>query len=142
MIEYPAVNIRQALRLYKKGWGCKRISYIIGCYPSTVKRWVEKAGLDKHPGPAHPKALRKKLIAEYQRRTDMSLERLAREHGVGHESLRRWLRDAKVPIRSQRPTMFNRDAILADIKEGLPKGDIASRHGCSESWVYRIQAGH
>jgi len=145
--EYTSSDRRTAIRYYKKGWGCLRISQIIGCYPSTIKRWIERAiedgepGLEKHPPPNYPEKMKRRIIAEYLKRTDLSLDKVAKKNHIGPHTLHRWLEAAGVTTRGTRPAMYDRDAILVDILAGMKKKDIAAKHKCSESWVYRVQSG-
>jgi len=144
--EYTAADRKTAIRLYKKGWGCLRISHIIGCYPSTIKRWIEEAiakgeEIEKHPSPNYSEKFKKKVIAEYLKREDLSLDKVAKQNEIGPHTLHRWLEGAGVATRPTKPPMYDRDAIIADIEAGMKKADIAAKHGCSESWVYRVQSG-
>ena len=145
--EYTETDRKTAIRLYKKGWGCLKVSQVVGCYPSTIKRWIEHAiasgtpGLEKHPSPAHPEKFRKKVIAEYLARTDQSLKKVAVANGISHHTLHRWLEREGIMTRSCRPKIYSHKKILEDIKSGMKKKDIAAKYGCSESWVYRVQAG-
>lgn len=146
--EYSDAEKRQAIRLYKTtDWGCLKISQVIGCYPSTIKRWVEKAinrgepGLKKKPPPNYPEKFKKQVISEYLDRKDLSLRQVAEKNEISEHTLHRWLFDAGILTRGAKPVKYDRDAILEDIKSGMQKKDIAAKHGCSESWVYRVQAG-
>jgi transposase-like protein len=139
--EYSKADRSQALRLYKNGWGQLRIANVIGCYPSTVHRWLKDAKVKTRPGPSYSEKFRKKVIAEYLERTDLSMLKVARKNKVCQQTLHRWLDEAKVTSRSTRPCVYDREAIVADIEAGMKKADIAKKHGCSESWVYRVQAG-
>lgn len=141
--KYPTAVRKQAIRLYDKdGWGCKKIADTIGCTPSTVRKWIDQAGIHRHDGPAYSKEFREQVIADYQASDHMSLDNLAKEYEIAPHTLHRWLRDAGIRTRPQRPRVHDRDAILADLKAGvLTKREIAEKHGCSESWVYRVQRG-
>lgn len=134
---------KQAIRLYEKeGWGFKKIADVIGCTITTVRKWIDDAGIDHHPGPSYTKAFREQVIADYQASDHMSLDALAKEYEISPATLHRWLRQAKVKTRPQRPRVHDREKILEDLKSGeLTKKEIAEKHGCSESWVYRVQRG-
>lgn len=139
---YTEVERATALRLYKEGWGYLAISQVIGCYPSTVKKWVDKAGLKKHPGPAYPKSFRDKVIDTYVSCKHLSLDRIAKDHKVSPTTLHRWLAEAGVPTRPHRPRVVDREGILEELKKGeLTRSQIADKFKCSESWVYRVQRG-
>lgn len=143
---YDAADRKTALRLYKNGWGCLRISQVIGCYPSTVKRWVDEAiatgvDIERHPAPNYSNNFRKKVIAEYLEREDLSLDNVAKKNKISPHTLHRWLADAGIATRSTKPPKYDRKAIIADLEAGMKKAEIAAKHGCSESWVYRVQAG-
>ena len=145
--EYTEADRKTAIRLYKEGWGCLRISQIVGCYPSTIKRWIEQAieageDIQKHSSPGYPAKFKKRVIAEYLKRKDLSLDKVAKKNEVSPHTLRRWLEAAGIVTRSTKPPMYDRAAIIADIEAGMKKSAIALKHGCSESWVYRVQAGH
>jgi transposase-like protein len=142
---YSQADRRQALRLHKKGWGYLRIAEIIGCYPMTIKRWVERANLKKHPGPAHSAKVRQKAIAAYKRATGktkiaVSLSGLAKEHGVHVSTLSRWLSKSGIRHKkARRPHAFDHAAIEAELKAGKSGVDVALSHGCSESLVSNIR---
>jgi len=139
---YTEAERKAALRLYKEGWGCLKISDVIGCAPSTIKKWVEKAGIKKHPGPAYPQSFRKKVMDEYRKREDLSLEKVAKKNGVSPQTLHRWLERARIQTRPCRPRVVDRDGIIEELKKGeLTKKQIAEKFRCSESWVYRVQNG-
>lgn len=144
--EYTKTDHQSAIRLYKKGWGCLRISQVIGCSPSTVKKWVEAAiesgeDIKKHPSPKYSEDFRKKVIEEYIKRDNLSLKKVAEKNGISHHTLHRWLADAGVATRASQPNKYDLEAIAADIESGLKRSDIAAKHGCSESWVYRVGSG-
>jgi len=144
---YTASDRNHALRLHKEGWGYLRISEVIGCCSSTVMRWVEDAikakvpGVKKHPRLNYSEKFKKKAIADYVARSDLSLLKVAGNHGISHHTLSRWLESAGVMTRSTKPAAYSRSAIIEDLKAGMLKKDIAVKHGCSESWVYRVQSG-
>lgn len=128
-----------ALKLHRKGWGYNRIADVIGCFPSTVKKWVEKAGQAKHPGPKYPDAKRRKSV-EYYKNNKVSIREAAERAGVHPRTMARWIREAKVKVREMEGRV-GRAGILADLKAGMSKREIAKKHKCSESWVYRVQRG-
>ncbi len=137
--QYSAADRRQALRLYREGWGYKRISEIIGCFPTTIKKWVIAAGQRKHPGPKHPRSKREVALRCYQIH-HISINDAARLFGIHPTTMSRWLHEEEVAIKGPR-LRVNRKGVLADIVTGMRKKDIATKHECSESWVYRIQSG-
>lgn len=144
--EYTESDHAAAVRLYKKGWGCLKISQVIGCYPSTIKRWIEDAiaaGADikKNPAPDYPESFKGEVIAAYLEREDLSLLKVAKLFSIGSHTLRRWLDDSGTLTRVTKPPTYDRAAIIVDIASGMKKKDIATKHGCSESWVYRVQSG-
>ncbi len=117
------------------------MSQIIGCYPSTIKGWIEDAGIKKNASPSYPKQFRKKVVAEYLARTDLSMKKVADKNGVNHHTLFRWLSDAGIVPRASRPRMYDLEGIEADLTAGMTCPEVADKHGCSESWVYRVQSG-
>jgi len=139
---YSDSSRKQALRLYEKnGWGYAKIAEVIGCYPSTIRDWVEAAGLKKHPGPAHSGQLRRRAITAYKNAKDeKSVSEVAKEHGVHVSTLSRWLAKHGIRRKSPRkPNSFDHDAIAKDLKSGMLGVDVAVRHGCSESLVSNIR---
>jgi len=98
---------------------------VIDCYPSTIKKWIEDAiksgtpGLKKRPGLAYPEKFKKKVMDEYVKRTDLSLQKVAEMNDVSYHTLERWLAAAGVLTRATRPAMYNTEAILADLKAGM-----------------------
>lgn len=138
---YSQADRRQALRLHKRGWGYLRIAEIIGCYPSTIKKWVERAKLKKHPGPAHSEKIRRKAISAYERAAGKkSVTVVASEHGIHVSTLSRWLSKSGVRRKkARRPHAFDHAAIAAELKSGKLGVDVALSHGCSESLVSNIR---
>lgn len=135
---YSKANRRQAVRLYKSGWGYGRIAQVIGCFPSTVKKWIEAAGVPKHSGPKHGQKLRR-LAIDWYAKNDVSINAAAKRWNIHPRTLSRWLQEDGVEIRSPKGT--DRSAILKDLASGMKRKDIAAKYGCSESWVYRVQSG-
>jgi transposase-like protein len=141
MATYTAEDKKTAYRLHRKGWGYLKISGIIGCSASTVRKWILQKGLETRPVSGYPEEFKAQVMKEYVDRPDLSLEKVAKKHGVGAAALSRWLYAAGLPVRPTRPRVVDRDAIVRDLKSGMKKSDIALRNHCSESWVYRIQRG-
>jgi uncharacterized protein YjcR len=135
---YSKADRRQALRLHRKGWGYARIADVIGCFPSTIKKWIEAEGVPKHPGPKRSDQDRRRAV-DWYRNNSVSVSAAASRFGVHSRTLSRWLREDGVPIHTAKGV--DRNAILNDIRAGMKKKDIASKHGCSESWVYKVQSG-
>ena len=138
---YTESDKKTAYRLYKKGWGYLKISHVIGCAASTVRKWIVKKGLETHDSPGYPEPFKKKVTEEYVERKDLSLDKVAKKNDVSPATLRRWLAAASIPTRAQRPPTTDRESILADLAAGMKKADVAARNHCSESWVYRVQNG-
>lgn len=136
---YTNEDRKRALRLHKKGWGYSRIADVIGCFPSTVKKWVDAAGVPKHDGPAHSEKKKRDAVAYYKKNM-VSIKKAADHAGVHPRTMARWLRQEKVKMRKNEGRV-GRKGILADLKKGMTKRLIAKKHGCSESWVYRVQRG-
>ncbi len=137
--QYSNVERKQALRLHHKGWGYNRVADVIGCFPSTVKKWVEAAGQEKHPGPKHPKRKRDAAIS-YYKKNGVSVAEAAKRSEIHRVTLARWLREENIEMKVSKGRV-SREDVLADISAGMKKKDIAEKHKCSESWVYRIQSG-
>lgn len=135
---YSKADKRQALRLHRKGWGYSRIAEVIGCFPSTIKKWVEAAGQPKHPGPKYPPSKRK-LALDWYKKNDASVSVAASRFEIHPRTLSRWLKEEGVKLRTAQG--IDRAAVLEDIRSGMKKKDIAKKYNCSESWVYRIQGG-
>ena len=141
-MKYDAKTRRRALRLYKKGRGYKRVASIIGCVPATIRQWVIAGpDVELHPKPDYSKELRKKVVGYYQSHPQLSMDKIARSHGIHPGTLARWLCDAGITPRPYKPAIIGRVGILKDLKAGMRKRDIARKRGCSESWVYRVQSG-
>ena len=141
MIRYSKADRQQAARLYKKGWGYKRIADVIGCYPSTIKQWVEAAKLEKHPGPAHTAEKRRAAITLYEKNPNMSLEEAAFHMGVNGVTLSRWIKADGIAIHPQQRVrrVFDHEAIRKDLSKGMVGVEVALKHKCSESLVSRIK---
>ena len=135
---YTDKDKKQALKLHKKGWGYARIAKVIGCYPSTVKRWVDDSPQKSHPGPAYSEKVKKAAI-DYYKDNKVSIRRAAKEHGVSPKTLSRWL-DAECIV-PRTHSRVGREGIIADLKAGMSKVNVARKHKCSESWVYRVWNG-
>lgn len=90
----------------------------------------------------YPADFKAKVVDEYVRREDLSLERVATKNGIHHRTLWRWLDKAGICSRPSRPRLFDNEQIWKDIRSGMKKEAIAKKHGCSVSWVYRVQSGH
>jgi transposase-like protein len=138
---YTNEDRKTVYRLHRKGWGYLKISQVIGCSPSTVRKWILQKGIEPREASGHSDDTKKAAMDEYVKRTDLSLDKVAKRHSVGPAALSRWLHDAGIPVRPTRPRIISREAIVADLEAGLKKEDIARRNNCSESWVYRIQRG-
>ncbi len=141
MTDYTEVDRNAAVRLHRKGWGYLKISQVIGCAPSTARKWILKAGVDTHSRIDHAKDTRAKAIEFYVAHPEISMKKVAVKHGVYPATLSKWLCAEGVARRPHRPRMVSKEGILSDLKLGYSKKDIAQRNNCSESWVYRIQRG-
>lgn len=138
---YSDASRKQALRLYREGWGYAKVAEVIGCYPTTIRDWVEAAGVEKHPGPARPAQLRRRAIVAYKEANGKkSISEVAKKFGIHGSTLSRWL--AKHGIRKQKPrkpNSFDHEAIARDLESGMLGVDVALKHGCSESLVSNIR---
>lgn len=141
MASYTNKDRKAAYRLHRKGWGYLRISQVIGCSSSTIRKWILAKGIEPREVSGHPDSLKAKAIKYYVEHPELSMEKIAMKHDVGPATLSRWLYSAKVSVRPYRPRIVDRDGILVDLKAGLPKSEIATRNNCSESWVYQVQRG-
>lgn len=138
---YTTADRKTAYRLYRKGWGYLKISQIIGCSSSTVRKWIIAKGIDPRKVSGHPESLKAKATKYYLDNPELSMEKVAMKHGVTPATLSRWLHSSNATVRPYRPRVVDRDGIIRDLKAGLPKKEIASRNSCSESWVYQVQRG-
>ena len=141
MIRYTEVEKKAAYRLYRQGWGYLKISSVIGCSASTIRKWILKKGIEPRAVSGHDSETKANAIKEYEERSDLSMEKVARKHGVAPQTLSRWLSQEGKRIRPHRPRVIDRESILEDLRAGLKKSEIARRNHCSESWVYRVQRG-
>ncbi len=137
-VRYSDAEKKLALDLYRKGWGYLKIAQNFGCYESTVRKWVEKAGLKKHPKPDHPKRKRKNAVEHYEG-SDITVTGCARKYGVSIKTMARWLRLAGVEARRPKTT-FDRKKIISDLKT-MSGAATARKHGCSESYVSALRNG-
>lgn len=73
----------------------------LGVDRHTVRRFLAEKGLRPHPAPPH----RKKppppteLLRQFYVEQQWPISKMAKHHGVRHETARRWLREAGLPIR-------------------------------------------
>ena len=138
--EYTQAESKSAVRLYQeKGWGYLKISLVIGCSRTAARDWILSAGIKPRPVAGYPDKFKTKVMNEYEKREDLSLEKVAHKNGVGAPTLSRWLHDAGRKVRPHRPRIVDKESIVADLKAGLPKAEIAKRNHCPVGWVYQIQ---
>lgn len=135
---YSDAERKSALKLYKDGWGYLKIAQTLGCYESTVRKWVEKAGLKKHPKPDHPRQRRKAAVTFYQK-SDTTVAACAKKYKVSSKTMARWLRLAGVESRAPKSS-FDRKQILQDLQT-MTGAAVAKKHGCSESYVSALRNG-
>lgn len=140
MNQYSEEQRERARALHARQWGYRRIAQVFGCAESTVKKWVESAGLEKHPKPDHPPQKRRAAIEFYRRNPDSSIAATAKKYSVHPKTMSRWLETSGVKTRS-RPTRFSRSAIEKDLRKGLSGAEIARKYDCSESYVSAIRNG-
>jgi transposase-like protein len=124
--------------MYRKGRGYGSIARVFGCADSTIKKWVEQSGIEKHKRPNHTERTKKNVI-QYYRKNDVSMAAVAKKYGVHPKTVSRWISEAGVPSRSVRK--FSKSKILSDIRSGMPGAAVARKHGCSESYVSAIRNG-
>jgi len=103
-----------------------------------VKKWVEAAGLPKHPGPKYPKRKRDAAI-KYYKKNGVSIVAVAKKFEIHPRTFARWIREEKIEMKGPK-SKINRKDVLADISAGMKKREVAKKYNCSESWVYRIQS--
>jgi len=113
---------------------------VFGCAESTVKKWVESAGLEKHPKPDHSPRKKSAAVNFYRRNPQASIAATAKKYSIHPKTVSRWLESEGVEIRS-RPSVFSRSKIKSDIDKGLSGAEIARKHKCSESYVSAIRNG-
>ncbi len=139
MTKYSESDRKRALDLHRKQWGYDRVAQIIGCFPSTVKKWVEAAGQQKHPGPKYPKAKRDHILNWYKK-NDVTIQEVSSKFKIHPKTLSRWLREDGIAVKNV-SKIIDRKSVILDIKSGMKKKDIAKKYKCSESMIYRIQNG-
>jgi len=137
--QYTKEDQERALGLHRRGWGYRRIAQVFGCAESTVKKWVENAGQEKNPGPAHDDKTRRASVNWYKKK-NVSIAEVAKRYNVHPKTLSRWLGEQGIDAR-RRPTKFSRDAILLDIESGLSGASVARKHKCSQSYVSAVRHG-
>ena len=140
MNQYSESERERARALYAREWGYRRIAQVFGCAESTVKKWVETAGLEKHPKPDHAPQKKRAAVEFYRRNPSASISATAKKYRVHPKTISRWLDTEGVKTRS-RPTRFSRSAIKKDLKNGLSGAEIARKYECSESYVSAIRNG-
>jgi transposase-like protein len=140
MKSYTPEERTRAIELYSEGWGYRKIASAFGCAESTVKKWVERAGLEKNPKPDHDVRTRNAAVSYYKRHPEASIAATARKYKVHPKTMARWLDRSNVEIRPA-PMKFSRKEILADIESGMSGAAIARKHGCSESYVSALRNG-
>ncbi len=140
MNQYSKDDRDRARALYARKWGYRRIAQVFGCAESTVKKWVESAGLEKHPKPDHPPRKKRAAVGFYLRNPRASIAATAKKYNVHPKTVSRWLGAEGVEIRS-RPSIFSRAEIEKDIGKGISGADIARKYKCSESYVSAIRNG-
>ena len=139
-IKYSNEDKVRAVSLYRDDkWGFKRVAEELGCSIGTIRRWVDKAGIEHHSTPAYTAEFKEAVIADYKVSHHLSLDQLAKDYQISPNTLHRWLREAGVETRPQRPRVHNVESILEDLRGGMTKKNIAEKNGCSESWVYKVQ---
>ena len=136
---YSEAQRKHALRLYKGGYGYLRVAQIFDCTESTVRKWVEKEGLKKHPKPDHSKRKRRAAVDFYQRNEVTTVTACARKYRVSTKTMARWLRQEGVEARKPKG-IFDRKGILNDLKE-MSGAAVARKHGCSQSYVSALRNG-
>jgi len=141
MMRYCQSEKDAAIRLYRKGWGYLRISQVVGCSASTIRKWIVASGEceSSERSRRHPEDLKVKAV-DYYLSEGLSLKRAALHFGVGEATLRRWVIQSGNITRKKRPDVLDNKGILQDLRDGIPKAEIARRRSCSETWVYRVQA--
>lgn len=137
---YSKKDQERALELHRRKWGYRRIAQVFGCAESTVKKWVENAGQEKNPGPAHDDKIRRAAIRMYKGKKTPSISDVAKKYGVHPKTVSRWLDREGIESR-RRPTKYSRDEILRDLDSGLSGAAVARKHKCSQSYVSAVRNG-
>lgn len=140
MNQYSEEDRKRARALYARKWGYRRIAQVFGCAESTVKKWVESAGLEKNPKPDHAPQKKRAAVNFYRSNRGASVAATAKKYRVHPKTVSRWLSSEGVKVRS-RPSIFSRKAIEKDIGNGLSGAEIARKYECSESYVSAIRNG-
>jgi len=140
MNQYSKEDRDRARALYARKWGYRRIAQVFGCAESTVKKWVESGGLEKHPKPDHSPRKKKAAVNFYRSNPQSSIAATAKKYRVHPKTVSRWLDSEGVEVRS-RPSIFSRSKIERDISKGLSGAEIARKYQCSESYVSAIRNG-
>ena len=137
---YSDKEKQRVVELYKRGWGYRKLSQVFGCSESTAKKWIEKAGVKKHPKPNHAVQKRRAAIAFYKKNKSASIAHTAKKYKVHPKTVSRWIESEGIRVR-ERPRKFSRKQILKDIEQGMSGAAIARKHNCSESYVSAIRNG-
>lgn len=136
---YSDKDKEYAIERHAEGWGYNKIADVLGCSPTTIRKWILDEGISPRSGPAIPNEIVKKAIDRYTEGNE-SIAHIAREMGITPVTVSRWLNKNGVSIRHNTGRV-NRSEVLKDIKDGMKKEDIAKKHKCSVSNIYRIQSG-
>lgn len=133
---YSEEEKQRAIELYESGLGFWKVAKEFGCYPSTVKKWVEKAGVQKHSQNKHSDELKQKAV-EYYKTHDHSITDVGYIFGIAKSTLEKWIYEAGI---AKGRFQFDHDKILEDLKT-MSGTDVAVKYGCSESLVSMIKNG-
>lgn len=139
--KYTQSDHKHAIRLYKKGWGFRKISQVIGCSMSTAKAWIDAAiedqSVDIERNDADPlRDVRSHVVDEYRNKENLKINDLARKNKVHPNTVRNWLNKAGL-LQSQ--IIYDRHAMLEDLNSGMAGKDVADKYGCSVSLVYKVR---
>lgn len=127
---------KMAIDLYQSGLGYKKISKIVGCYPSTIKKWVEKLDLDKNQWPKHDDNIKQKVL-DYYRNNESTISDVSYIFSIPKSTIEKWICKAGIYKEKKK---YDRNQIIEDIKT-MSGSDVAKKHGCSESLISLIKNG-
>ena len=90
------------------------------------------------PGTRYTEKEKRNWVKMYE--GGMSVSEICRKQLVNRSTVTRWLKKYGVNLKGA-SRMFDRKAILDDIKSGMPQVQVAKKHGCSQRLVSDIATG-
>lgn len=139
--DVAVVDDEQIIRLYRdQCQTAAEISVELGCSPSTVYFRLGRLGIVRRP--SRPRRSARPADSDLRHlylNEGHSLRQIATQFGVSAQAVRRWLLDARIPLRrpgAPAPCWTTAD-LVAGYQAGASAGHVAQNLGCSTASVYR-----